>query len=304
MKNIKSYIESIHESSASSPLSELNDLLMRCIRSGSKDRCVQVLDLGADANGTAYDRPLHEAIRKGNLSIVRLLLERGAKTNKKDKNGLNALMLAVYYDEPEICERLLYLDAPMGDIDDEGRTALHIAAEMDHIDCMEVLLDNRAPIEKKDGDGNTALMTAVWELNKDSVHKLIERGANIETMNNDGHTPLCYAVRKENKEMIKFLLDHGAQINYETRYEVRQFDYGDESLAEERPLEVAIWKKSPTIARFLIENGADPMKDFESVDDMLEFFGEDATWLVDYLPEGPERASLARSTKSKKLFGI
>lgn len=52
------------------------------------------------------DTPLHAAIRNNSLKMVRDLIEAGAKTNIRNKAGLDALELAKKEGEPDIIEYL------------------------------------------------------------------------------------------------------------------------------------------------------------------------------------------------------
>lgn len=311
MKTFKNYI---NEASTINDANELNDLLIKCIRTHSKQRCIDVLNLGANANGIRSnneDIPLHTAAYIGNGPIVKLLLNNGADIKRRNHYEDTALHEAVYGNHPDVCEILLEHDESANLLqNDDGFAPIHAAVQRGHIECVETLLDNGVNIEEKDGEGDTPLMVAIWYNKMDAIAMLLDHGANIEALNNDGYTPLIQAVRKADKKVIQLLIDKGAKIDYETRDEARgswpnyKPKYELTHLPEERPLSVARWKGDADIARFLIELGADPMKDFEGVDDMIELFGEGATWLAKYLPEGPEKASFERSSKSNRLFGI
>ncbi len=56
------------------------------------------------------DTPLHMAIKNNALDKIRDLVEAGAKTNIRNKSGLDAMALAKKEDEPDIIE---YLESVM-----------------------------------------------------------------------------------------------------------------------------------------------------------------------------------------------
>jgi len=51
--------------------------------------------------------PLHIAAKYGQLSVARLLLQRGAQPDKQGRNGLTAMHVATHYNRPNIVVLLL-----------------------------------------------------------------------------------------------------------------------------------------------------------------------------------------------------
>lgn len=105
-----------------------------------------LIELGAevnDKNGDMYDdeTPLSIACSKGNLEIVRLLLDSGAWTDneKNDYESWNPLMCAVHNGNIEIVKLLVERGANVDVIRDGGNTALSIAKESNHQSIVEYL---------------------------------------------------------------------------------------------------------------------------------------------------------------------
>ena len=60
------------------------DQLVRAAEQNSYDAVAVLIELGFDVNARSRTAPLHEAAMRGNLDIIRLLLEHGADPNVRD----------------------------------------------------------------------------------------------------------------------------------------------------------------------------------------------------------------------------
>ena len=68
-----------------------------------------LLDAGADANAVEHGgfTPLHQAAETGDLALIRLLLERGARKDVRDDEGRRPRDLAAAQDHAEAAQRLI-----------------------------------------------------------------------------------------------------------------------------------------------------------------------------------------------------
>jgi ankyrin repeat protein len=110
-----------------------------------------------DATGKA---PIVYAAAAGHLPVVSLLLGTRLDVNAKYGNALTALMWAAGHadDVPEadglsVVTLLLDKGAALEDADDRGRTALMIAAEQGHTAIAELLIARGAAADKRDHGG-------------------------------------------------------------------------------------------------------------------------------------------------------
>jgi ankyrin repeat protein len=124
----------------------------------------------------------HLRRKKRSARLVRLLIERGADIEAKDK---------------------------------DGQTVLHVAARGDYA-ITALLLEHGADVNATDVHGITPLHTAILENNDDNIVKLlIAQGAVVNARDEDGYTPLHVASLgiSDNSAAIQLLLAHGAIIN-------------------------------------------------------------------------------------------
>lgn len=119
------------------------------------------LEHGADPR-TVVDgtTALHVACSAGRLENVELLLQFGADTKARDREGRTALMAAVDgFADAEVVRRLVARGAEIDVTDGEGASLLHLAINrgMGDVAKVEALLAVGAPIDARDDEGRTPL---------------------------------------------------------------------------------------------------------------------------------------------------
>lgn len=191
--------------------------------------------------------PLREAVITGSDSLIRLLLEHGARKDMAaaaamgdtaflsthatannisapDFEGLTPLHWAVMRNREAAVRELLRLHEGgfHGDVraaDAKGRTPLHIAAISNKLTLLPLLIEAGADIEAVTDDGDTPLHYAAEDA-LEFATQLIARGANVMARNKDGRTPLFVAVtaysylpEESTEKVFQLLKAHGADVN-------------------------------------------------------------------------------------------
>ena len=167
------------------------------------------------AIGRSDGAALHWAATAGRDAMVRLLLDRGADTNSKTKNGRTALHMAAGNGHETVVQLLLDridIEAKTND----GHTALHRAAGNCHEATMRLLIDHGAIIDSKTNHGDTALHKAAQSGHEAIVRLLIDHGAIVDFKTNDGETALHRAASNGRETTVRLLIDHGANIDSKT----------------------------------------------------------------------------------------
>lgn len=161
--------------------------LVRAVSAGDRARVSEILEkdpalvTAIDRSGGGYVRPLHEAIRKGNVEMVRLLLEKGVTPNATEAGGKTALHEWVRAEQkPEILEALLAHHADLEAADSGGNRPLHLAAQkQDWPDGVDLLVTHGASLESRNADGETPLMYALLAASYRSAAALCAHGVDL-----------------------------------------------------------------------------------------------------------------------------
>ena len=173
------------------------------------------LNMGSRSQPTVFwqlANPLHAATASSHLSVVKLLLKRGADVNVQDEDGTTALCIAVTANSPEIVESLLDYDANPNIAGPRGGT-LHIAARHGHLHIATRLIESKANLDLQYWLGWTPLHEAAENGHVKVVEYLCRRGAKINAQNSSGWTPLHGAAANGHVKVVEYLCRRGAKIN-------------------------------------------------------------------------------------------
>ncbi len=92
-----------------------------------------LVDAGADVNAVADNpsqvQPLHSAVAGGSVEIIKLLLQRGANVDARQKGGWTALQAAAKVGETCMLDILLDFGANPEQTADDGATAITLAKD-------------------------------------------------------------------------------------------------------------------------------------------------------------------------------
>ncbi|MGN0015931.1 MAG: ankyrin repeat domain-containing protein [Candidatus Avelusimicrobium sp.] len=150
---------------------------------------------------------LTEAAVFGNMDMLRLLVESGAKINTEARAGL--LYKASLQEDGQMLRFLLQQGKNWSS--DALGNALYSACAMECLDNVKQLIAAGANVNWQ----NDWLQTALMETGNIEVAKLLfANGADVTAKDEDDKTALSYYLqRNRSTEMIAFLLEHGADVN-------------------------------------------------------------------------------------------
>jgi ankyrin repeat protein len=104
--------------------------LMLAAITNQLDWAKRLIERGADVNQKGWT-PLHYAATKGNIDIMRLLIENHAYLDAESPNGTTPLMMAAYYSSPNAVKLMLEEGADPLLKNQDGQTALDMALVKD-----------------------------------------------------------------------------------------------------------------------------------------------------------------------------
>lgn len=119
--------------------------------------------------------------------------------------GATALILASQHGQVRMVELLLDHGAKVDNAMADGRSAISFAADQGHVDIVRLLLERGASMNLCDDEGKTPLMYAAMSGHFTSVEVLLQHGASSEVCSNSGWTALMYARGANATEVVKRL---------------------------------------------------------------------------------------------------
>jgi ankyrin repeat protein len=184
-----------------------------------------------DAVNPGYRRPLHAAIRLGNVEMVDLLLEVGADPNAPNPEGNTALIIAAMEGRAEIVDLLVPAGAEVNRPNDAGITPLMAAAGAGNAEALQHLLADGADVNARDALGRSVLYWAATDESEATLALLVDAGAPAL---NDLVYILGWAFAEHNMETgIANLIAQGIQYPALHRHWLISIQAGLDALDEE-----------------------------------------------------------------------
>jgi len=211
-------------------------------------RLLQVPGVDVNAGSNYSSNPLYNAVGKGNLELVDLLIRAGADLSYRGGKGdekFTILINGILSQSAPVVKYLLQKGVNIDELDDRDFSAIGVAASLSLNDIVKVLVDAGADINQKQGEfKQTLIMLALHDDNTELVKYLINKGVDVKAQAKDGETALYLAASYGNIEAADALLRAGADIDKENS---NGFS----------PLFRAIQKEKTDMALYLISKGAD-----------------------------------------------
>lgn len=183
---------------------------------GDEDKLNEVIKRVDDINihNNFGDSPLHWAAINDNVTVVKILLEAGARVESVNSILEQPLHVAVGYENLNVVLELLDRGADVNARTDGKRTPLHYAAASGNVMLVRTLLQKGAHANASFGDENvTALHVAAMDGHEEVIRELLKHDVDINKQDNDSWTALQCAARMGHAGVIKMLASHGAHVN-------------------------------------------------------------------------------------------
>ncbi|GAU95596.1 hypothetical protein RvY_07192-2 [Ramazzottius varieornatus] len=170
--------------------------VVMCILNESGIPREALLGKGDEENRT----PLHWAVIKGDVNMVKLLIEHGSQVDAQTCDQSTPLHLACSQGLLDIVEQV-HRSVGSGDfqnilgvVDAQGMTPLHRAVMFDHENVTRFLLLKGAPVDVQDNEGRTPLTLASTRSSFISTAVLLDHGADPTIQDNYGKNYLHYYI--------------------------------------------------------------------------------------------------------------
>ncbi|HIC53040.1 MAG TPA: ankyrin repeat domain-containing protein, partial [Gemmatimonadetes bacterium] len=258
------------------------------------------------------DNPLLDAARRGEVEVVRSLLDGGADVNAARGDGLTALHAAAERGHLDVAKLLISAGAELDAGTRIGRyTPLHLAGRGGHGRVVGALVEAGADVNATTSNtGVTPVHLAAAAVGGEtSVATLLDHGADVNAREaSSGQTPLMFAAAYDRSAAVRMLLNRGADAAITTevvdvlrsvaidREANRRFREMVRSLRDGAP-NAANWEPSPAQVQAAIR----AQREFLLSDDPVG--PVDASELVNYRPDYPGGPEVARPPYRETLVG-
>lgn len=200
---------------ADTSASLLGDRAFNLIQAADKGQLKIVkflVEKGVDVDATTVDgvTPLMYASQNGNTEIIEYLISQGADVNATPDNNVTALIGAVRTGHYEAAEMLLEAGAKVDAKDELELTSLMHASAYNYPEIADLLIEKGADTEAGDWFGTRPLMMAVYYDCYETTQVLVARGADLNARDTFGFTALMIAAQHADYDMAWLLLDKGA----------------------------------------------------------------------------------------------
>ncbi|WP_165866175.1 ankyrin repeat domain-containing protein [Lucifera butyrica] len=158
-----------------------------------------------------------DAVQKGDMAKIQILLQAGADVNQRDEREKTPLIIAVENGNLLLTEELIAWGADLNVPDAWDNTPLLIAARKTDNNMLHILLNAKANPDLSNKNSITPLIASVQRGNTGAVKMLLEYRANINAQDSLGRTALMWAVSKKNEALVRLLLENGADARIADR---------------------------------------------------------------------------------------
>ena len=198
-----------------------------------------------------YAFALQAAALKGNVSIAKYLLQKGARVDLVAGFYGNSLQAAAFGGHSELVDFFLDYGAEPNSQGGYYGNALQAAAASGDLATVSTLIEYGAVVPMPGGHFGTALMAAVDSRNRDVVELLLYNKAEINKISETYGTPLQRAADLDSFDIVELLVTEGAEMNIQSSAETHP-----DRVTHRSALATAAWGRHPKIVSILLKNGA------------------------------------------------
>lgn len=165
------------------------------------------------------ESPVADAAMRGDVAVVRALLQSGSDVNAAQGDGMTALHWAAETGDDELARMVVHAGANLEAVTRLGDyTPLHLAARGGRAVVVKTLLDGGADASAQTSTGAvTPLHFGAASGSLDVVNALLARGVAVDARETSrGQTPLMFASASGRATVVRALLAAGADANLQT----------------------------------------------------------------------------------------
>lgn len=195
----------------------LSFLLQGCASNDTE--AIQLDKGGSEEVKTDGTGELLKAAEKGDIKVLRKVLEQKVDINAQDANKRTALMIATYNQDAEAAKLLIEAGADVNIQDSMQNTPFLYAGAEGYLDILKLTIQAGADPSILNRYGGTALIPAAEHGHVEVIEELLTNtDIDVNHVNHLGWTALMEAIVLNNgnptqQAVIQLLIEHGADVN-------------------------------------------------------------------------------------------
>lgn len=179
--------------------------------------------LTSAAGSTQETSLLYKACFRGNVEVVKLLVDAGACAIGNNRKHMTELHLAAEKNNVELVDFLLSRNFDVDvKTEKENRTPLHLACKVNegesHYGVMEKLLASGSDVNSRDNHGNTPFHYMLFRPSFKTIELFLKFGYDISIFNGMGQTALFSGINTRKLEIVRLLVEYGSKVDFQSPY--------------------------------------------------------------------------------------
>ena len=167
------------------------------------------------------ETPLHHAINKMHEETIEILVKHKADVNAaypSPTSGITPFLKVMENFQSSYIPKLMLCAGALVNVSHyyTEETPLHFAIKQEHADeeLVRMLIERGIEIDAKDCQDRTALHFAANYCHHEISLMLLKNGSNVNLKDSELKTPLHFAIESGSCAVIEYLIDYGANIKY------------------------------------------------------------------------------------------
>jgi len=154
-----------------------------------------------------------QAVRQGDVRALAALQELGANPQARDRNGDNAVLMAVIGRQDALLRTLLDRGVDTDVVGSSGLTPLTAATINSDLRSVRALIKAGARVDLRNRNGDSPLHLAISLGRHEILRELLDAGAEPGRHNGEGETPLIQSIRAHDLVTFNALLQRGVDVS-------------------------------------------------------------------------------------------
>jgi ankyrin repeat protein len=210
-------------------------------------------------DGNPVTKPTHGGLKylqwaayKGNLDLMKHLLELGADPTECSSRGTNMLLMAAIggVENTAVYDLILQQGIPLDYANNSGANALLLLAgsAIEDLSVFDYFMGKNISLDTKDNDGNNLFFYAARGGHLKTIKYWKQKGVQYKGLNDNGENAILFAAQGMRRQKLQLaVFDY---LSKELFLEVDQVNWNGQS-----PLHYAVRKANPELLDFFISQG-------------------------------------------------